>query len=173
MSPNQCQNCSLKLPQTKSLIRFSVLINSKSLSRALLHLGIHLLVSFGFLGQQIPQTQSQCLWNQTWSVSEPHPAPSPAPSQASLRVCGVNPICLKPSQGCWEFTSPSNPAACSKRLDWANFVTGPSVLSFPFSLLLLASAGLRACQGPPLCDSHVALFLRARVYSHPFFISSF
>lgn len=57
MFPNQCQKCSLKDPQTKSLIRFSVLINSKNLLYALLHLGIYHLVSFGFWGQQIPYPQ--------------------------------------------------------------------------------------------------------------------
>lgn len=40
-----------------SLIRFSVLINSKNLLYYLLHLGICPLVSFGFWGQQILHTQ--------------------------------------------------------------------------------------------------------------------
>lgn len=173
MSPNQCQNCSLKDPQIKSLIRFSVVIESKIFLCALLHLGIHHLVSFAFWGQEIPQTQGECLWNQTWSVPESHPAPSPAPSPSSFWVCGVSSICLKPAESCWEFTSTSNPAACSKMLDWANFATGPAVFSFPSSLLLPTSAGLQACWGPPMCNSHVTLFLRAHVCSHPFHISSF
>lgn len=91
--PNQCQNCSLKDPQPKSLIRFSVLINSKNLLCVLLHLGIHLLVSLGFWGQQIPHILHKCWWSQTWSVSKTHPAPL-APSQSSFLFYCASLICL-------------------------------------------------------------------------------
>lgn len=164
MSPNQCQNYSLKDAQTKSLIRFSVLINSENLLCALLHLGIHRLFSFGFWRWQIPQNLSKSQWNQTWYLSEHHPALSPAPSQFSFWLYHANPTHLKPAQSCWEFTSPS------KMLDWANFVTGAAIFSFPSSLLLPASAWLQACQGPPMCESLVALILKVHVCPHPFYI---